>query len=70
LPAEPEQRQRQVHFRRVERPAFQNLKADADAAAIVDHAIVEPVHDHGAVIGCRQHEGDLALGVSHSASSP
>jgi hypothetical protein len=29
------------------------------------HAVVEPVGDHRAVIGCGQHEGKLASDIAH-----
>src|SRR5262249_10644817 len=58
---------RQVHFLGVERGAFEDLKADAETALLVDHGVIEPVHDHGAMVGRRQHERDLAPGISHVA---
>jgi hypothetical protein len=42
--------------------------AGADARTASAHAIVEPVDDHRAVIGCGEHKGKLASDVAHETS--
>src|SRR5262249_18334653 len=46
---------------------LEDLEADADAAALVHQAIVEPVDDHAAMLARHQHEAELALWISHAA---
>ena len=51
LAAQREQVERELDLAGIEARGFQDLEADAIAPVLIDHPVVEPVHDQGAVIG-------------------
>src|SRR5262249_47192757 len=64
-----DQLQREFNLDGIERPCFEQLVAYPRARMGSAHAVVEPVGDHRAVIGCGQHEGKLASDIAHEISS-
>ena len=65
LAAQREQVERELDLAGIEGRGFQDLEADAVAAVLIDHPVVEPVDDQGAVIGRSQDKGELAPHALH-----
>ncbi|CCE01876.1 conserved hypothetical protein [Bradyrhizobium sp. STM 3809] len=69
LAAHREHAHRELHLARIEGSRIQDLVADAIASVGIDHAVVEPVDDHRAVIAGGQNEGQLPVGNLHGSPS-